>query len=253
LAAISTRTGQNILRQARDVVRHGGGEQHRLACIRQLADDLPDVPDEAHVEHAVGLVEHQMLGPAQVNAALLHEIEKPARRCDQNVDAALHGLGLHPLADAAHHNGMTESAVAAIRLDAVGDLIGKFARRRENQSTRDPRHQMAAILGERLQQRQDESGGLAGPGLGNTEQILTVEQCRNGLRLDRRRRLVVRVRKGTQHALGKSESRKCRSHQKIVSLCAESGPISIGLIDGRRVACPHAHLELAECRKAVSK
>ena len=30
-------------------------------CFGQLGDDLPDVVDEAHVEHAVGLVEHQHL------------------------------------------------------------------------------------------------------------------------------------------------------------------------------------------------
>src|SRR5207302_584598 len=45
--------------QALDLQRHGGGEEQRLpAQGEQLADAL-DVGDEAHVEHAVGLVDDE--------------------------------------------------------------------------------------------------------------------------------------------------------------------------------------------------
>ena len=42
-----------------DLGGHGRREQHRLSRLRQLGHDLADVADEAHVEHPVGLVEHE--------------------------------------------------------------------------------------------------------------------------------------------------------------------------------------------------
>jgi len=38
-----------------------GGEEERLPVARQLAHDLPNVMDEAHVEHPISLVEHEEL------------------------------------------------------------------------------------------------------------------------------------------------------------------------------------------------
>jgi hypothetical protein len=40
---------------------------------------------EAHVEHAVGLVQHQMLQVAEVRLAGLQVLQQPARRRDQDV------------------------------------------------------------------------------------------------------------------------------------------------------------------------
>ena len=50
--------------------------------------DRFDVVDEAHVEHAVGLVEDQHFELRQVDAAAFDVVHQPARRRDQQVDAA---------------------------------------------------------------------------------------------------------------------------------------------------------------------
>ena len=47
-----------------------------------------DVGDEAHVEHAVGFVDHQKLDAGQQQLAALEMVEQPAGRGDQHVDAA---------------------------------------------------------------------------------------------------------------------------------------------------------------------
>src|SRR5690625_5170771 len=73
---------------------HRSGEQHRLTLARDLGDDLADVADEAHVEHAISLVEDEHLDAAQVDRAALHVIEKAARRGDDDVDAAAEALDL---------------------------------------------------------------------------------------------------------------------------------------------------------------
>ena len=54
---------------------------------RQLGDDLADVVDEAHVEHAVGFVEDEDFDAVEPQRVALHEVEQPARRGDQHVDA----------------------------------------------------------------------------------------------------------------------------------------------------------------------
>ncbi len=48
-----------------DGLRHRGGKQQRLALRRQLCDDPANVMDEAHVEHAIGFVEDQVVDPVK--------------------------------------------------------------------------------------------------------------------------------------------------------------------------------------------
>ncbi len=50
---------QHLMRQMHDVAGHGGGEEQRLALLRQRRHDAAHVLDEAHVEHAVGLVDDE--------------------------------------------------------------------------------------------------------------------------------------------------------------------------------------------------
>ena len=49
--------------------------------LGDLAQDALDVGQEAEVEHLVGLVEHQHGDAAQLQVALLGEVEQPARAC----------------------------------------------------------------------------------------------------------------------------------------------------------------------------
>ena len=47
-----------------------------------------DVGQEAEVEHLVGLVEHDGARVAEVEVALLGEVDQPARGADDDLDAA---------------------------------------------------------------------------------------------------------------------------------------------------------------------
>ena len=55
---------------------------------REQLDDPLDVRQEAHVEHPVGLVEDEDLDLAEVGDLLADEVEQPARRRDEDLDAA---------------------------------------------------------------------------------------------------------------------------------------------------------------------
>ena len=119
-----------------DVLRHGRREQQRLALRRQQREDLPHVAHEAHVEHAVGLVEHQDRYLVEPQVFLADEVEKPARRGDDDIGPPSQRIDLRVLADAAVDDRVAQPQVRAVSADALADLAGQFAGRCENEGTR---------------------------------------------------------------------------------------------------------------------
>ena len=75
---------RNSRGQAADLRREGGGEKQVLALRGEQREDLADVGDEAHVEHAIGLVEDEDLDPGEVDRALRDVVEQPAGRRDDD-------------------------------------------------------------------------------------------------------------------------------------------------------------------------
>ena len=105
-----------------DLLRHGRAEEHRLARLGQKPRDAADRLDEAHVEHAVGLVEDEELDLAEVDQALVEQVDQSARRGDDDVDALLDRADLRALADAAEDHRVTQRRVTAVAREALGDL-----------------------------------------------------------------------------------------------------------------------------------
>ena len=103
--------------------------------------------DEAHVEHAIGLVEHEDLELVQVHHALLAEVEQAAGRGDEDVDARAQDALLLALSDAAEDDGVTVTEVLAVRGEALADLRGQLTRRRQHED-RDRAVAMRAAAGE---------------------------------------------------------------------------------------------------------
>jgi hypothetical protein len=82
------RVAQEPRRQLGDLRRHGRREQQRQAPLRQRGRDAAHVPDEAHVEHAIGFVEHENLDAIEADLVLAGEVDEPSRGRDGNFDAA---------------------------------------------------------------------------------------------------------------------------------------------------------------------
>ena len=127
------RVAQQLRREVGDGARHGRGEHQRLPLARQLGDDFADVGDEAHVEHAVGFVEHQEFDVAEAQRVGPHEIEQPARRSDEDIDAVEQRADLGAHRHAADRQSRGQAEVAAIGAEAVEDLSRQFARRAQHQ------------------------------------------------------------------------------------------------------------------------
>ena len=83
------RIREKLIDEAGDLRRHCGGEKQRLAARRQQFADLLDVGNEAHVEHAVRLVDDEDLHAHEHQFAALEVIEKASRSGDEHIDAAV--------------------------------------------------------------------------------------------------------------------------------------------------------------------
>jgi len=199
---------QDLRCELGDIARHGGGEQERLALLGDRADDAAHVADETHVEHAVGLVDDEERHMAQLHVAALDQVEQTAWRGDQDVDAARQGLDLAAITQAADDGAKTQAEAAAVGVEAAGDLDRELAGRRQHERARALGLGALPESGEMLQHGQREGGGLAGAGLGDAQDVATLQQRRNGARLDGRRHRVVGGREGTQQRLGQAEIRK---------------------------------------------
>ena len=135
--------------------------------------------DEAHVEHSVGLVEHNGLHPVEPHGAALHVVGQAARGRHndlrlflQRVDLLANGRAAVEAhhADAAHKNGQ----VAQLRRD----LHGKLARRRH-----DDRLHLLAFGVNVLDDGNAEGKGLTRSGGGLGDHVLPLAHRRDAARL----------------------------------------------------------------------
>ncbi len=176
---------QQLVRQVGDVLGEGRREQQVLALRRQTREDLLDVMDEAHVEHAVGFVQDQDLHMGEVDAALTHQVQQAAGAGHQHVDALGQGLHLGIHADAAEDAGAGQGQVAGVHLEAVVHLGGQLAGRGQDQYPGLARDAAVgfvrvAVGEEAFENREGEAPGLASASLRRNHQVATLQHGGNG-------------------------------------------------------------------------
>ena len=166
-----------------DRSRIGGREEDGLPRLRRAAQDLLHLLAEAHVQHAVGLVDDDGRDAAQIERTAHDVIERPARRSDDHVHAQLQRLQLR-----LHRLPSRDDQDLKVRLPATElaevarHLRAQLARGTEDQGLRVP---FAPF--ELLQDRQGEGRRLPAAGGRLSNQVAARQQQRNGARLDGRR------------------------------------------------------------------
>ena len=217
--------------QRTDLAVDGGREQQRLARSRRRGDDRLDVVDEAHVEHAVGFVEHEHRQVRQVDAAALQVVEQTARRRDEDFGVLREQHQLLAVRDAAKNADRAQTAqVLAVRGRGGRDLHREFARRREHEQARARDGLLAARraavrvtrfarlrclqlfeLREALDGGQHERRGLARTGRAGNEEVASGERCGNRALLHGRRDLIAGGRQGGNDVGGQAERFEARA------------------------------------------
>jgi hypothetical protein len=175
------RVAQHRVGHRADRVGKRRGKQEALAVLRRLADDLADRFLEAHVEHAIGLVQHQRAHAAEVQRLLAHQFLDASGRADHHMRIVRERSELRSKRDAAaqHRNlqiGDGEGELAQL----LADLVGEFARRAQHQRLGASERRI-----EPVQQAESERGGLAAAGRRLRDQVAAIEDGGQALHLDR--------------------------------------------------------------------
>jgi len=199
------------LRQALDRIGEGCREEQALTLGREQRDDGANVIDEAHVEHPIGLIEHEELDGTEVDTAAPDEVEQPTRRGDHDLGTGIELAQLVGQARATVYRHRAQRHVDAIRRDALLDLDGQLAGRHQDEGADGPAVDLDGGGMESLQDGQHEGGGLAGAGLGAGHEVAAGEDERDRVALDRGWRDVAGIGDGTQEfgtqpELGKQDS-----------------------------------------------
>ena len=100
---------------------------------RQVPEHPPDVREEAHIQHPVRLVQHQVLDAGQLGVRHPEVVEQPPGRGDQHVHSAPEGVLLRPHPDTAEDCGPGDRGVHRQIVQIFQDLGRELPRRREHQ------------------------------------------------------------------------------------------------------------------------
>ena len=181
------RIAQDLFGHLPDFRRQRSREHDRLPFGGQLLDDLHDVVEEAHVEHPVGFVEHEIAHVREVDSAVGDVGQQASRRRHDDVRAPQHALLLLFPADAVaaavnHRRG--EGQEVGESLELYVDLLGQFARGHDDQRFD---HVVGVAFAQQfVQQRQRVRGRFTCPGLRAADQVFVFQYDGDGVFLYRR-------------------------------------------------------------------
>ena len=165
---------QVVLRQAKYLDGHRGREQGHDLVLGGLVQDVVYVVYEPHVEHRVGLVEHCVRYPVELDRAALQVVDEPARRGHYDLDALPERvkLHLHPLA--AVDGGGPYASVPCKLAYLVRDLHGQLPSGRHDEALYAPARLYVLQHGDRVR------GGLARARVRLPDHVPAGEQDRYG-------------------------------------------------------------------------
>ena len=195
------RVVQVVAGDAADRVRHRRREQRHLLGVRGVFQDALNVFLEAHVEHLVGLVQHQETQVGNVQGALLQVVDHSSRGTHDDLGTAAQPGQLDAVRLATVDRQDAHAAdVVCERLEGVGHLQRQLTRRREHERLR-----VALVRIDLGQHRQRERRGLARARLREADHVAAFHKQRDGLRLDRRRLLKADALDCLDDLLGQAE------------------------------------------------
>ena len=168
------------------------------------AENRFDVVAEAHVEHAIGFIEHDHAHLVEPQRAALEVIHDAPRRADDDLRAFAQPAQLPVVGLSAVDRQLAHAAFEERQLgDLLGHLHGQLARRAQDQHLRRAQRRV-----DPLDRRDREGGGLPRAGLRLADDVGAGQQLRNRLRLNRRRFLESHLADGLEDLRRQAEIRE---------------------------------------------
>ena len=187
-------------RNAAHPLRHRGAEEHGLPLCGTLAQDALDVRCEAHVEHAVGLVEYRPAHIVETHRAALQVVAQPSGSGDDDVHTASQLLHLAPDGVATVHRERAHLVTRGETRQLVVDLHGELTRRAEDQRLHEPGGGIEA-----LDDGNAKRCSLAAARVRLADDVPSRERRGDGAGLDRGRRLEPQLRDRVAHGRAKAQ------------------------------------------------
>ena len=118
---------QRLGSQLFDFLGESSRKEHGLSFGGDVLEDAFHVRQEAHVEHAIGLVQDENFNTIQMGMTLLDMVQKATGAGDQDLDAVAQGGSLGGRADTAVDGSAAQFGAGPQVLDGFMDLFGEFA------------------------------------------------------------------------------------------------------------------------------
>ncbi|MCY1436011.1 hypothetical protein D9M71_521250 [compost metagenome] len=154
----------------------GGGEQQGLLAVLAFIAQALYVFGKAHVEHAVGFVEHQHFDFAQVQVAGIELLKQATRRTDEDIRHLAQHCGLHLEVFAAGDQAGLDKRELGEPLHFLEGLLGQFAGWQQDQGA--DGHAHLGRADQAVENRQDKGCGLAAAGLRRHPQVTPLQRQR---------------------------------------------------------------------------
>ena len=202
----SHRIGEVLTGDLVDLGRHGGREENGLTTGRCRFENRLEVFGESHVEHLVGLVENHRSDVVEFQRLLAEVVECSAWSGHDHVSPPFQCFDLTADGLASVHRHAGGPQMVAVLVDGLGDLHGQFSGGDEDEGDRSSR-----LAVERMQKRQGEGGRLAGARGGLAENVVSGQEMRNRLALDRCGFFVTEVGERAHYFCAQSEVGESRA------------------------------------------
>ena len=108
-------------------------EKQRLPVGGQFRQNAPDVRQEAHIEHPIGLVENEHFNTRQIDRISIEMVDQPARRRNDDGHAAAQLPDLPIDILAADEGGGANTALRIETAQVRRNLSGELSRRCDDQ------------------------------------------------------------------------------------------------------------------------
>ena len=122
-----------LRRQLLDLLGKGCRKQHRLALGRHLLEDALHRGQKAHIQHAIGLIQHQDFDLIEIGVALVDQIEQPPRASHQDIDPIAQRPDLRAGVYASIDGSAAQARPGAKLADRIVNLLCQFAGGGDNQ------------------------------------------------------------------------------------------------------------------------
>ena len=118
-----------------DLLAHGGAEQQNLAVRLGLVENTSHHGQEAHIGHAVGLVDHDETHLREIHHSLLDQVLEPSRAGHKDVDALVECRLGRPVAGSAVNGDDPTGTPLHDRAKLISDLCCELSGGLQDQTT----------------------------------------------------------------------------------------------------------------------